>query len=67
MAEENNEPLPPLTLNLPPGYLRVTASPLRNTATSTSSEITASSSLAWRWPKSSQAMGINNRADNINS
>ena len=35
MAEENNEALPPLTLNLPPGYLRVRLPLCRNTATST--------------------------------
>lgn len=30
MAEENKQPPPPLTLNLPPGYLRVKIKQLRN-------------------------------------
>lgn len=49
MAEENRLPQPPMTLNLPPGYLRVPPSPPRNTANSTSRKISPRpSSKTWR-------------------
>jgi hypothetical protein len=39
IAEENKQPPPPLTLNLPPGYLRVKIEQLRNIEDCISSEI----------------------------